>query len=365
MSQYPEILKTANGAAVTTKEEWEGQRRSEILDLFQDHVYGRRPCEKPEGLHFSVGYQRQNYQGHRLIYKQLWAKFPGYAFRINAFIPYSDAPVPAFVYNMHDFQMEASHIVNDLNTSYVPILDIVGRGYAVFVTYNSEIYPDLEAQAKHDCGVFSQLGPKPAERKGNDWASIAAWSWAMSRVMDYIETDPLIDSKRVATIGHSRGGKTALWAAAMDQRFSMACSNDSGCMGAAVLRGKQGEHIKDILVTDWFCDNFAQYKDNEDAFPVDQHMLIAAMAPRPVYVASSSLDNWADPSHERLGCRLASEVYETIYGMTGVVLPEEDEVKIDTPYHDGNIGYHVKTGPHSITPVDWNYYMDFRDKKQV
>lgn len=364
MAQYPELLKMANGEEVTTKEQWK-ERRAEILDLFQEHVYGRRPVERPEGLRFILGYQRQNYQGHRLIYKQLWVKFPGYTFRVNAFIPYSDKPVPAFVHSMHDFHMESSCVVKDLNTSYVPVLDIVARGYAVFVLYNSEIYPDLEAKGEYDCGIFSCLGPKPAQRKGNDWASIAAWSWAMSRIMDYIETDELIDSTRVATIGHSRSGKTALWAAAMDERFSTAFSNNSGCMGAAILRGKQGEHIKNILVTDWFCGNFTQYKENEDALPVDQHMLVAAMAPRPVYVASSSEDLWADPEYERLSCRWASEVYEKIYGMIGAVLPEESEIELNKDYHDGNIAYHVKKGPHSITPADWHRYMDFRDNKNV
>ncbi len=365
MSQYPELLVMKNGEPVSERQQWETKRRPEILDLFQTYVYGRRPVERPEGLHFSLGYQRQNYLGHRLMYKQLWIKFPGFAFRVNAFIPYSNKPVPAFVHNMHDWHMESTSIVNNLNESVVPVLDITSRGYAVFVLYNSEIYPDLEAQANHDCGVFGQLGPKPENRKGDDWASIAAWSWGMSRVMDYIETDPLIDSKRVATIGHSRGGKTSLWAAVMDPRFSMAFSNSSGCLGSAVLRGKQGEHIKDILVTDWFCDNLNQFANNEEALPVDQHMLVAAMAPRPVYVESSSLDSWADPKSERLSCRLASEVYEKIYGMTGVVLPEEENVQIDCAYHEGNIGYHVKTGPHSITPVDWNFYMDFRDAKGV
>lgn len=363
--QYPELLKTVSGDEVTTVEQWR-ERRAEILDLFQEHVYGRRPVERPEGLHFSVGYERQNYKGHRMIYRQMWIKFPGFAFRVNAFIPYSDKPVPAFVHNMHDFHMESTCIVEKMDDLNVPVLDIVGRGYALFVIYNSDIYPDLEAQANHDCGIFSILGPKPADRKGDDWASIAAWSWAMSRVMDYLETEPLIDSKRVCPTGHSRGGKTSLWAAAMDERFSMAYSNDSGCMGTAVLRGKQGEHLEYIArVTDWFCGNIQQYRENEDALPVDQHMLVAAMAPRPVYVASSSQDLWADPEHERLSCRWASDVYEKIYGMKGAVLPEESEIKLNQGYHEGNIGYHVKTGPHSIRAQDWHLCMDFRDAKNV
>lgn len=366
MAQYPEILKTVSGEAVTTKEQWESQRRGEILDLFQDNVYGRRPVERPEGLRFVLGYKRENYKGHRLLYKQLWVKFPGYTFRVNAFIPYSDKPVPAFIHNMHDFHMESTCIVEEMDNLHVPVFDIVGRGYALFVIYNSEIYPDLEAQGEYDCGIFANLGPKPSERKGNDWASIAAWSWAMSRVMDYIETDPMIDSKRVCPTGHSRGGKTSLWAGVMDERFSMAYSNDSGCLGAAVLRGKQGEHLPYIAkVTDWFCENIKQYIEDENALPVDQHMLVAAMAPRPVYVASSSQDLWADPEYERLACRWASDVYEKIYGIKGAVLPEESEIQLNKGYHEGNIGYHVKTGPHSIRAIDWNLVMDFRDQKNV
>ena len=132
-----------------------------------------------------------------------------------------------------------------------------------------------------------------------------------------------------------------------------------------MLRGKTGEHIDFITSeTDWFCENYSKYSDKEELLPVDQHMLLALIAPRPLYVASRYLDDWADPKSERRACVLAGEAYE-LYGKKGVVLPgiEAEEVECDTAYHEGCIGYHVTSGDHTICPSDWKMFMDFWDKK--
>lgn len=359
-----QILLSVSGEKILDRDSWEKYRRREILDLFQGYVYGRRPVDRPDGLTFEVAETVENFAGLPVTYQQIAVCFSGYSFRVQGFVPQSAKPVPAFVYIMIERQENHSDLMKQPDNTFLPIPEITARGYAVFVLPTSGIYPDWEHRADYRSGVFAVLGPDREKRRGDDWATLSAWSWGASRVMDYLETDRRIDRNAVAVIGHSRGGKTALWCAANDERFSFAVSNASGCMGASMLKGKTGEHIKDINCTDWFCGNFRRFDDREDLLPVDQHMLLALIAPRLLYVESCSEDDWADPVNERLSCRLASEVYEKIYGLPGVLLPCEP-VPADTPYHGGCIGYHMKSGGHSISAYDWRQYMDFWDAKRA
>lgn len=360
----PVLMKSICGEMITGKEAWESYRKEEILHLFQHYVYGERPVERPDDLAFQAETVSEDFHG--LIYKRITVGFSGYSFPVQAFIPKSDKPVPAFVYVMHEYEEERSDLEKDPNCTYIPVLDITARGYAVFVIYLSTIYPDCDHKANYEAGIFTVFSPDRAKRKPSDWASISAWAWSASRVMDYIETDPAIDAANVAVAGHSRGGKTALWCGATDPRFSFVISNCSGCSGAAMLRGKTGEHLDFITtVTDWFCGNYGKYADNEEMLPVDQHMLLALIAPRLLYVDSKTLDDWADPRAERRACVLASEAY-ALYGKQGVVLPgiEYEEIEPDKAYHEGMIGYHAASGDHGICPSDWNHFMNFWDKKR-
>lgn len=358
-----DILTSVSGERIASRELWEGYRRPEILSLFREYVYGRRAVERPDEMRFTVSRRQDGYAGLPVSYERLTIRIGDYAFDVHGYIPDTQEAVPAFVYVMHEYQENNSDFAHMEDNRFVPVGEITARGYAVFIMPTRGIYPDWEHKDQYRSGVFSAFGPAPEKRTGADWATIAAWSWGASRVMDYLETDGRIDGGSVAVVGHSRGGKTALWCAANDERFALAISNASGCMGAAFLDGKTGEHIQDINCTDWFCGNFRRFDRHEELLPVDQHMLLAAIAPRLLYVESCSKDDWSDPAAERRSCRMANVVYETIYGIPGAVLPEEP-VAVNTPYHKGNIGYHMKEGDHAISAYDWEQYMEFWDKKR-
>ncbi len=352
--KIPEILISLSGEQITSTDMWEKYRRNEIYTLFENFVYGVAPgC--PRDMRFSV---KNIERKHNITQKKADIIFPSFKIIADIFIPTGNTKkLPAYLLCMHQFEEKSCNIDEELDFEIAPILDIVKRGYAVVTMKTSQICPDTFTGEPYGDGIFKWIDyPK----RDNSWSIIAAWSWGLSRVMDYLQTDKDIDQTRIAVIGHSRSGKTALWAGASDKRFAMVVSNNSGCTGAAMTGGKKGEHVKDINDTfHWFCENYIKYNDNEKLLPVDQHMLLALIAPRPLYVASSSLDEWADPDSELRSCRLASEVYE-LYGLDGVITPESIEENI--PYHKGMIAYHRKTGEHSLTKQDWNLFLDFSDK---
>lgn len=358
---YPQILTSLSGNPVTSKAVWEKHRRDEILMLFENFVYGVAPIDRPEDLFFET---EEIMREENVVQKKVTIGFSAMKFRANVFIPKGNTEkLPAYLVMLHEDYVLKYDVDSGLDFDILPITEILRRGYAVVTMPLIDICPDMFCHKDHSekryCdGIFTKISYL---HRPNSWSIISAWAWGASRVMDYLETDRDIDSERVIIAGHSRCGKTALWAAALDQRFAMSVSNNSGCTGASFTRGKSGEHVKRINeFFHWFSENYEKYNDDEDMLPVDQHMLLALIAPRPLYVTSSSEDDWADPSHELLSCRLAGDAY-ALYGEKGVVVPPSG-AELDTPYHDGKIGYHVKTGEHSITPFDWRLIMDFSDK---
>lgn len=361
MSDRLDLLTSLSGVRITNTADWERFRRPELMMLLEDFVYGARPYDRPDSLTFTLKRHEHNWLGSDAAFKEVEIRVNDIAFPVYIFIPEKAAkPVPAFVLVYNESYMKKSDFNQNVDYDFLPIPEIIARGYAVAVMPVYFVSPDWPHHSEFKKGVFAAMQPDSAHRTHRSWATISAWAFGTSRILDYFETDTDIDHNRVAVTGHSRAGKTALWAGATDPRFQLVISNSSGCTGAAYTRGKKGEHIKDINISDWFCENYHHYDDREEMLPVDQHMLLAAIAPRPLYIKSDDEDEWSDPDAELKSARLASAAYE-LYGLPGVVIDDE-EIVLGKKYHEGTIAYHRAPGDHNMTRFDWRCYMDFADK---
>jgi hypothetical protein len=370
----PDPLKLENGEPVTDAATWREKRRPELIRLFQTHVYGRAPGQ-PETMVFEKTSEDHQALGGKATRREISIYFKkdksGPRLDLLLYVPNEGRkPVPAFL----GLNFNGNHTVNEdpgitVSTNWIrgneakargsssgrwQVEKVIARGHALATMYYGDIDPDFDDGFKN--GVHA-LYPKPGPE---DWGSIAAWAWGLSRALDYLETDRDVDGKKVAVMGHSRLGKTSLWAGAADERFAMVISNDSGCGGAALSRRNFGETVARINQSfpHWFCDNFETYNNNETACPVDQHELIALMAPRPVYVASAAEDRWADPRGEFLSAKAAEPVYKLL-GKDG--LPAEEMPGLNKPAM-GTIGYHIRSGKHDVTEYDWEQYLNFADQ---
>lgn len=384
----PELLRSTDGKAVKTADEWNSIRRPEILELYRSQVFGKAP-PAPESISFRLDRVYENCLNGLATQKEVTIFFSddreGPQMTLLLFVPNQEStPHPAFIglnfngnHTVHpspNISITRSWVRNNSKqgindngateasrgsaASRWAIEKLIRRGYAVVTAYYGDIDPDYDDGFKNGLhSLFHAAGDKPAP---DEWGSIAAWSWGLSRALDFLELDSSIDHKRVSVIGHSRLGKTSLWAGATDDRFALVISNNSGCGGAALSRREFGETVARINTSfpHWFCDNFVHYNDQVSTLPVDQHMLIALSAPRPIYVASATEDRWADPKGEFLAAKMASPAYN-LFGLKG--LEETNQPSPDNPVGD-RIGYHLRTGKHDVTDYDWDQYLNFADR---
>jgi hypothetical protein len=383
----PDPLRFQDGRPVDSVAAWTKSRRSEILGLFEEHVYGRSPGRPSGARSLVVEEDRKALDGRatrRQVRVLLEGTEAGPRFEILLYVPNAaQRPVPVFL----GLNFNGNHsILPDagirLSTSWMaegpgvvdhrateaargtdapawPVERVLDRGYAVATIYYGDIEPDRGGawkdgvRGRFGVGAQGALGP-------GDWGAIGAWAWGLSRALEALQSDPDVDGSRVAVLGHSRLGKTALWAGAQDERFAMVISNDSGEGGAALSRRRFGETVEAItrVFPHWFAPRFRGYADHEERLPVDQHELLALIAPRPLYVASATEDLWADPRGEFLAAKAAEPVYR-LFGREGLGL--DDPPSPDRPV-GGTLAYHRRSGPHALTAYDWEQYLDFADR---
>jgi pimeloyl-ACP methyl ester carboxylesterase len=357
--KLPEVLISSKGKAITTKGEWIKTRRPEILELFRTNVYGRVPST-PYKMDFKIINEDKNAMNGAATLKQIDISISSdeksLVIHLTLFVPNNvPKPVPAFLLiNLGSKNIDPTRQVKSESW---PAEEIIARGYAATVFSNADIDPDNFDEFKNGIHGILDRGTRPDD----SWGTLAAWAWGASRCMDYLVSDKDIAKDKVAVVGHSRGGKTALWAGSEDQRFAMVVSNESGAGGAALARRRFGETVARLNTAfpHWFCTNYTKYSNNEDALPVDTHELLALIAPRALYVACASDDLWGDPRGSYLALYNSLPVFKLFNNKTSI---SEVTPSLNTQVTSGKIAFHIRDGEHNLKLKDWNFVMDFADK---
>jgi hypothetical protein len=384
----PDPLQGTDGKRVTDPQQWLHQQRAAMLKLFADNVYGRMPV-KPGNMKFKITSVDSFALGGLAIRKQVTIFFTSTtsapSMDLLIYLPtFVKGPVPVFIglnfygnqtihadsgirlsiqWAMNDEQLgivnnRATEASRGKDASKWAVEEIINRGYGLATAYYGDLEPDHPDGWKS--GIRTTMKTELSIDE-NEWGAIGAWAWGLSRIMDYLETDKAVEAKKVIITGHSRLGKACLWAAANDSRFAIVVSNNSGEGGAALSKRWFGETIEKINTSfpHWFAPAFKQYNKHPEQLPVDMHILLALMAPRPLYVASAADDWWADPKGEFLSAKNAEPVY-ALFGEKGLGIT--DMPPVDHPVGE-TIRYHIRTGKHDFILYDWQQYLDFADKQ--
>lgn len=370
-------LETLDGRKVASKEQWMSERRPELKALFDHYMYGKAP-EAPAGVKAEVLFTEPKAFGGKATLREIKITW-GIPISIHLLLATPNGRTSPCVFGLN---FDGNHTVLAEPRIRLPdtwmrikgnkareedrgtkvdgwsIEASIDRGYAIGTLYMGDIDPD-----RHDWtdGIHPHYyKPGQTQPGPHEWATIRAWAWGLSRVVDYLVTDPAIDAKRLAVFGHSRNGKTALVAGAYDERIGLVLSHQSGCGGTAPSRGTVGESVTKINTAfpHWFNDTFPLFNDKTDRLPFDQHCLAAICAPRPVLFTNAIDDQWANPNGQFEMLKQASPVYKLL---------GTDGFKGETPTAPGDpliasrLGYWIRAGKHSTTPEDWKIFLDFCD----
>lgn len=351
----PEVLKTNAGKEVKSKKMWEDVRRPEILRLFEDNIYGQMPKDI-DSIRFTLKKEDKAAMDGKATLKevavQVYKNSKSVQINVVLFIPnHARKPAPVFVL-INNRGKDNTDPTRKVKSGFWPAEMVIDSGYAVAAFHVSDLAPDNKETFMN--GVL-QLYPEQLNAD-NGMRAIGAWAWGASRVMDYFETDNDIDAGNVAVVGHSRGGKASLWAAAQDQRFAVCVTNCSGNTGAALARRQFGERITRINTTfpHWFNNNYKKFNDKENELPVDQHMLISLIAPRPLYATNASKDLWADPTGTFLALKNAEKTY-ALYGIKSKLPLNPPGINVPVPQPP--LAYHNREGEHDLTAYDWGNFI--------
>lgn len=384
VTTLPDPLVCVDGSRVNTEADWYNKRRPELLQLFENNIYGKS-CSAPDSVTVRIESSKELFSGTAILReivltayvndtflamhlleirpkhnKGKLVYFAGLNFNGNQAVMYDKSIriTDKWIKNNESkgiVDNHATEAARGVDASQWPVKDIIDHGFGLITCHNA----DIDVDAPGDTNGIQAMFRSPRDSAG--WGSVAAWAWGLSRLLDYAMMQGSDScAVQVIAIGHSRLGKAALWAAAGDPRFAAVISNNSGCAGAAIFRDKEGEKITDInnRFPHWFNDNFKKFNGHEDSLPVDQHELLALIAPRPLYVTSASLDQWADPENEFLAVTGALPVYRLLGGQD---VPALSTPLVNTP-QIGLVSYHVREGKHGLTSWDWQHFFVFAQK---
>ena len=364
----PDPLVLANGKPVRDRQTWLKERRPEILRLYETEIYGRVPAKTPS-VKWQVAETDPKARDGAAVMKKLVGSVGGGPdapqIKVTLYTPAAvSKPVPVIL--LVNFGGGAAPPPGaqgrgpGLPTDPPVAAEIISRGWGYALVGYNDIQPDR-------AGTFTQgvvgltLAPGQEQPGADEWGTISAWSWGVSRIIDYLETDRAVNARQIALFGHSRLGKTALWATAKDERIAAAYSSCSGEMGAALARRDWGETLDDMAQNfPWqFAGNLQKYVGRWNEMPVDAHMLIALSAPRPVFISGGTADQWADP----VGMFKAAVAAGPVYRLLGKKdLGTTELPAVDTPLVSGDLGWNYHTGVHTATPADWKAFLDFLGK---
>ncbi len=380
----PDPLVFRDGKPVRTAKDWTRRRRPELMELFAENIYGRSP-EPPKSINYKVFEEDKQALGGKAVRRQVTIYFSpkredGPKEDILIYLP-ADAtkPVPV-IFSTNFFgnhtvttdpavkratvwsgktheRMQAPEESRGRDKGF-DVEKVLARGYGFATVCYQDIEPDFKGAVVHGIRPLFYK-PGQTELAPDDWGAIGAWSYGLSRALDYLQTDKAVDARRVAVLGFSRLGKAVLWAGAQDTRFAMVLSVLSGEGGASLYRRDYGERVRNLAGSFpyWFAGNFRQYVDQEEKLPVDAHELIALIAPRPVYITGAEDDKWGDPRGEFLACVAAGPVYRLLGAQD---LGTDRMPPLNQPIRK-TIGYHYRTGKHEVTAFDWDQFLNFAD----